>query len=137
MFTVVIGYPRNYQIRVIKLIRGSKIFKEISKNLIFEITWYYSQFESTWILLDMNIIDIIITFYCYLSKFKSSVAATNYSQISFWRMFRSKVLLFILIIKNDLLLDILFIYMTLHTLFFRQSLEVRYLAIKNIVVIKW
>ena len=26
-FTVVIGYPRNYQIRVIKLIRGSKIRK--------------------------------------------------------------------------------------------------------------
>ena len=25
MFTVVIGYPRNYQIRLIKLIRGSKI----------------------------------------------------------------------------------------------------------------
>ena len=25
MFTVVIGYPRNYQIRVIKLIRGSNI----------------------------------------------------------------------------------------------------------------
>ena len=27
MFTVVIGYPRNYQIRVIKLIRGSNILK--------------------------------------------------------------------------------------------------------------
>ena len=28
MFTVVIGYPRNYQVRVIKLIRGSNILKE-------------------------------------------------------------------------------------------------------------
>ena len=27
MFTVVIGYPRNYQIRVIKLIRGWKVLK--------------------------------------------------------------------------------------------------------------
>ena len=32
MFTVVIGYPRNYQIRVIKLIRGSKILKFCSNT---------------------------------------------------------------------------------------------------------
>ena len=30
MFTVVIGYPRNYQIRVIKLIRGSNILNRVS-----------------------------------------------------------------------------------------------------------
>ena len=30
MFTVVISYPRNYQIRVIKLIRGSKVLNGVS-----------------------------------------------------------------------------------------------------------
>ena len=34
MFTVVIGYPRNYQIRVIKLIRGSNILKYYSSTVL-------------------------------------------------------------------------------------------------------
>ena len=33
MFTVVIGYPGTYQIRVIKLIRGSNIF-DVNNSLI-------------------------------------------------------------------------------------------------------
>ena len=38
MFTVIIGYPRNFQIRVIKLIRGSKVLKGRSTaNQILEI----------------------------------------------------------------------------------------------------
>ena len=41
MFTVVIGYPRNYQIRVIKLIRGSNILKVKTYQAIeaFDIEW--------------------------------------------------------------------------------------------------
>ena len=48
MFTVVIGYPRNYQIRVIKLTRGSKILKLVSQvsnvahwPLVFALTLAY------------------------------------------------------------------------------------------------
>ena len=33
MLTIVIGNPRNYQIRVIKLIRGSKVLKNLQDEL--------------------------------------------------------------------------------------------------------
>ena len=49
MFTVVIGYSRNYQIRVIKLIRGLKVLKIYFTSLVEDDNNYIQQKQNNFL----------------------------------------------------------------------------------------